>query len=66
MPYNNFYSYSWFINQINIIFLQSLHNHNNGTLEGEDVEVAGVPAGGEHDGEEHDFGDVMIHQVNLN
>jgi len=63
MPYNNFYSYSWFINQINIIFLQSLHNHNNGTLEGEDVEVAGVPAGGEHDGEEHDFSDVMIHQV---
>lgn len=42
-----------------------MHNHN-GTAEGEDVEVAGVSAQGEHhEGEEeHGFGDVMIHQVN--
>jgi V-type H+-transporting ATPase subunit a len=41
-----------------------LHNHN-GTAEGEDVEVAGVPQTENHEGgdEPHEFSDVMIHQV---
>jgi len=37
----------------------TLPNHNGG-VEGEDVEVAGVSG---HEGEEHDFGDIMIHQA---
>ncbi len=46
------------------IFVQTLHNHN-GTAEGEDVEVAGVPQTENHEGgdEPHEFSDVMIHQV---
>ena len=44
--------------------LITLHNHN-GTAEGEDVEVAGVPQTENHEGgdEPHEFSDVMIHQV---
>jgi len=41
------------------VCIQTLPNHNGG-VEGEDVEVAGVSG---HEGEEHDFGDIMIHQV---
>ncbi|XP_046461917.1 V-type proton ATPase 116 kDa subunit a1-like isoform X3 [Daphnia pulex] len=42
----------------------TLHNHN-GTAEGEDVEVAGVPQTENHEGgdEPHEFSDVMIHQA---
>ena len=44
---------------------QALHNHN-GTAEGEDVEGAGASAQGEHhEGEQHDFSDIMIHQVSF-
>lgn len=45
-------------------FLKALHNQN-GTAEGEDVEVAGVPQTDGHEGgdEPHEFSDVMIHQV---
>lgn len=46
-----------------LIVDQALHNPNNqnGAVEGEDIEVAGEPA--QEEGEEHDFADIMIHQV---